>query len=146
MRDLASAPRDATTPPHRRSSPVPGGPQGTLCRHALAASATWLAQRPCPISMRPAPRDRLRPARRYSSAAPPRGLEPEREFALHMIGDRARNGDATRFSKLLEPRRNDDALAVPILPIDDHVAQIDPHAHVNALAASEVAIPFAHAA
>ena len=50
------------------------------------------------------------------------------------------------IGELLEPRRDIDALAVPVRSLDDHFAQIDADAHVDALVLGEALVPFGHAA
>ena len=63
---------------------------------------------------------------------------------LHVIGDCARNRDAAGFGQLLQPGRDDHAFAVAVLVLDDHVAEIDAHAHVDALPVGEAIVPLGH--
>jgi hypothetical protein len=60
-------------------------------------------------------------------------LEPIGQLVLHVIADGARDQDAARLCKRLEPGRDVDAVAVDVLALDDDVAEIDADAQRDAL-------------
>jgi len=49
------------------------------------------------------------------------------------LGDGARDGAAAWFGQGFQPRRDIHALAVAVLALDDHIAEIYAHSHVDAL-------------
>src|SRR5215213_7760312 len=52
-------------------------------------------------------------------------VEPDRQFVVDLIVDRAGDQDAAGFRQLLEPRRDVDAVPIDVLTVDHHVAQVD---------------------
>ena len=67
-------------------------------------------------------------------------LEAEGKLFLDFPGDLGRNADAARLRDLLEPRRDVDALAKPVLALDNHFAEIDSDANLNALVFWDVSV------
>jgi hypothetical protein len=68
------------------------------------------------------------------------------ELAPQVIVGGAGNKHAARVAELLEPRGDVDALAVAVLALDDHVAEIDAEPHVDALPVGEATVALRHAA
>ncbi len=63
-----------------------------------------------------------------------------------MVDDGARNGDAARLGQLLQPCRDIDAIAIAIVAFDNHVAEIDPDAQVDATILGKTRIALSHSA
>ena len=63
----------------------------------------------------------------------PQVLETDVEFPLDLTVDRARDADAARFGQALQPRRDIDPVAIDVVAIDDHFAQIDANAVLDPL-------------
>src|SRR5438045_219709 len=63
-----------------------------------------------------------------------------------MVDDSPRNGDAARLGQLLQPRRDIDTIAMPIFAFDNHVAEIDPDAQVDATILGKTRIALSHSA
>jgi hypothetical protein len=63
-----------------------------------------------------------------------------------MVADRARDADPARRCHCLQPRRDVDALAVNVIAIGDHVAEIDADAKSEAPLLGEVQIAVGHPA
>ena len=59
------------------------------------------------------------------------GLEGEVELAADVVVDRPRDQDAARLGELLQAGGDVDAVAVDVLAIDDHVAEIDADAELE---------------
>ena len=59
------------------------------------------------------------------------GLEDEVELAADVVVDRPRDQDAARLGKLLQARGDVDAVAVDVLAVDDHVAEVDADAELE---------------
>src|SRR6185503_8913582 len=57
-----------------------------------------------------------------------------------------RNSDPTRFSQFLQTSRDVDAVTVPVLAFDDHFAEIDADAHLNAPVLGYIRIALSHLA
>src|SRR6266851_4210994 len=55
----------------------------------------------------------------------------ERKLALHLIVGRTGKADPTALGQALQASRDVDAVPVEPRPLDDHVAQIDPHAELH---------------
>ena len=53
----------------------------------------------------------------------PPGSEPHRDLALDLVVGRAGDDDAAGVRQLLQPLGDDDAVAVDVVALDDHVAQ-----------------------
>src|ERR1700722_11306512 len=73
-------------------------------------------------------------------------LEAERQLFLNLVRHLAGNAKGPRLSKLLESRGDVDALAVPVRPLDNHLTQIDPDAHIDAVILREAGVPLRHPA
>nr|WP_287291789.1 hypothetical protein [Mesorhizobium sp.] len=69
-------------------------------------------------------------------------LEAERQLPLNLPGDLCRDTDAARVCQLLEPGRDIDALAIPVLALDDHLAKIDPDPDPDPLVLGNGGVPF----
>ena len=69
----------------------------------------------------------------------------QRELVFHVVDDGPRNGNAARLGELLQPRRDIDAIAVPILALDNHVTEIDTDAHVDAAIVCDILVALGHA-
>jgi hypothetical protein len=76
----------------------------------------------------------------------PHRLEVEGELFLDLVRHLAGNADPARIGKLLKPRGDVDPLAVPVSPVDDHLAEIDADAHVDAVVLGEASISLRHCA
>ncbi len=68
------------------------------------------------------------------------------DVLFHLVEDAAGDADTARFGQSLQTGRDVDAVAVDILLVDHHVAQVDPNAEGEALALWLVLGPFRHAA
>ncbi len=67
-------------------------------------------------------------------------LESEIEPAMHMIANRPRNADVTRWTLGLEPRRHIHNVAMYVSPIWDHIANVDADAEANGTVGGLIAI------
>src|SRR5438309_1060260 len=67
-------------------------------------------------------------------------------FVPNLLVDSLGNANTVRFRKCFEPRRNIDAVAVDILRLGDHIAQIDADPEADAFVGRDFEIPPAHAA
>jgi len=63
-----------------------------------------------------------------------------------MVADRARDADAARCRQPLQPCGDVDAVAINVVAIGDHVAEIDPDAKTQAALLGEVQIAVGHRA
>src|SRR5215831_19507441 len=63
----------------------------------------------------------------------PRSSKPSDTFCFTCSIDRSRDADAARLGELLQPRCNVDGIAVAILTLDDDIADMYPHAHIDPL-------------
>ena len=59
------------------------------------------------------------------------GLEGELELAADVVVDRPRDQDAARLGELLQAGGDVDAVAVDVLAVDDHVAEVDADAELE---------------
>ena len=95
------------------------------------------------IELHPIDRDRLADVLDLLRA---HRLEAERELLLDLVRHLAGNADAARIGKLLKARGDVDALAVPVRPLDDHLAEVDADAHVDALVLGKAGVSLRHSA
>ena len=72
-------------------------------------------------------------------------LEHDAELVAHRIAHRARDEDAARIGERLEPRGDVDAVAVDVVALDDHVAQVDADAELDAAVVLRGAVAVGHA-
>ena len=119
---------------HRRNK----GPDPTLYRGLQALAPRRKASA---IDLHPIGRDRFTDV---LDLLVPHRLKAEREFLFNLLRHLAGNADAPGIGKLLKPRGDIDAFAVPIRPLDDHLAEIDADAHVDALVLGEAGVPLRH--
>jgi hypothetical protein len=63
-----------------------------------------------------------------------------------MVADRARDADAPRRRQRLQPCRDVDAIAVNVVAVGDHVAEIDPDAKAQAALLGKIEIAVGHRA
>jgi len=63
-----------------------------------------------------------------------------------MVADRARDADAAGCGQPLQPRGDVDAVAINVVAVDDHVAEIDPDAKAQAALLGEIQIAVGHPA
>ncbi len=63
-----------------------------------------------------------------------------------MVAHRARDADAARSRQPLQPHRDVDAVAINVVAVDDHVAEIDFDAKAQALLLGEIQIAGGHRA
>jgi hypothetical protein len=61
-----------------------------------------------------------------------------------VVADRARDADAARFGQPIQPRGDIDAVAVDVIAIDNHVAEIDADAEDDALILGDTRIAVDH--
>src|SRR5690348_16083405 len=73
-------------------------------------------------------------------------LERVRQFISYLLEYGLGDTDPVRFGKRLEPRRDIDPIAVDVLRLGDHVAQVDAYAKADALVVSDAQIAMSHAA
>ena len=73
-------------------------------------------------------------------------LEAEGELLLDLLRHLARHADAAGLGQLLEPGGDVDALAVAVLALDDHLAQIDADPDLDALIVGTCGIALGEAA
>ena len=73
-------------------------------------------------------------------------LEAEGEFLLDFPGDLAGDADAAGVGELFEPCGDVDALAIAVVALDDHLAEIDADAHLNALIFRNVGVALGQSA
>jgi hypothetical protein len=76
----------------------------------------------------------------------PHVLEGVREPVADMVADGARDADAARRRQPFQPHRDVDALAVDVVAVGDHVAEIDPDAKPQAALLGEIQIAVGHRA
>ncbi|MDP9813706.1 hypothetical protein J2W42_006581 [Rhizobium tibeticum] len=69
-------------------------------------------------------------------------LEAESQLLLNLPDDLSRNTDSARVCQLLKPGRDIDALAIPVLALNDHLAEIDPDPDPDPLVLGNGGIPF----
>ena len=73
-------------------------------------------------------------------------LEAESKLLLDFPGDFAGNTNAAGVGELFEPCGDVDALAIAVVALDDHFAEIDADTDPNALVFGKVGIALGHAA
>jgi hypothetical protein len=73
-------------------------------------------------------------------------VELQGKLVIDVLDDGTRNRDAAGLGQLLQTRGNIHALAVAVLALDDHVAEIDAHARVDALVFGEAIVAPGHGA
>jgi hypothetical protein len=73
-------------------------------------------------------------------------LEREVELRLDLIVDVARDADTARLGEALEARRDVDAVAVDVVVLDDHVAEVDADAEPDTLLGRPVRFVLGHSA
>ena len=76
----------------------------------------------------------------------PIGSKPKASFFSTSFATLPETQIAARIGKLLKARGDIDALAVPVRPLDDHLAEIDADAHVDALVLGKACVSLRHAA
>ncbi len=74
------------------------------------------------------------------------GLEAKRHLLPDMTEDRLGYADAARVGNLLQPRRDVDGVAVAIVALDDDVADVQPHADVDAPVCGQAVVALGHLA
>ncbi len=80
----------------------------------------------------------------FFNRSSPLRFKPERQLVLHVIRDCARNGDAAGFRQLLQAGGDYHAFAMAVLVLDDHVAEVDAHANIDALPVGEAIVALGH--
>ena len=73
-------------------------------------------------------------------------LEAERQLFLNLVRHLAGNANGPRIGELLKASRNIDALAVPVRPLDNHLAEIDANANIDTVILREAGVPLRHPA
>src|SRR5207248_2067970 len=70
----------------------------------------------------------------------PHVLERVGELVADLVAHHPRDADAARFGQCLQPRRDVDTVAVKVVALDDHIAEIDPNAEGDALVIRDIRI------
>jgi hypothetical protein len=73
-------------------------------------------------------------------------LEAERQLFLDLVRHLAGNADAAGVGKLLEPRGDVDAFAMPVRALHDHFAEVDSDPNLDALILGQSGVPPSHSA
>src|SRR5580700_11206105 len=73
-------------------------------------------------------------------------LERVWQFIPYLFVDSLGNADAVRLRQPLQPGRDVDAVAIDVLGLGDHVAEIDADAQADALVFRDVMVAAAHCA
>ena len=76
----------------------------------------------------------------------PEALVGDVKLRLHVVVSLLREPDAARLGQLLQPRRDVDALAVPVLALDDDIAEVDADPHVDAAVLAHPVVALGHPA
>ena len=71
-------------------------------------------------------------------------LEPVRELVSHLIPDHPADADPTGLSKGLQSSGDVDAIAENVVPLGDHIAQVDPDAELNPFFRRGSRVPLGH--
>ena len=74
----------------------------------------------------------------------PRSTKSRVDPAAHVVVGRARDQDAARVAKALEPRRDIDAVAENVVAFDQHVPKVDAYAIDDALRLRHVGVALDH--
>ena len=72
-------------------------------------------------------------------------LKPEIEQAAHHLMNHIRDADAARPSQTFQPRCDIDAIAVDVVAIDDHIAEVDADPELDAVLGLEVRVVYGDA-
>ena len=71
-------------------------------------------------------------------------LERQIKAIAHLLVNASRNANPARLREAFQPRRHVDPVAVDIIAVDHHVAQIDPDAELNALVFRKIGVAFGY--
>jgi hypothetical protein len=73
-------------------------------------------------------------------------LERKGELVAHLIAHHAADADPTGFGQGFEPRRDIDPVTIDIAPVLHNVAEIDPHAELDAAIRRHIDVSLRHLA
>jgi hypothetical protein len=62
-----------------------------------------------------------------------------------LFAHRPRDADAARFGQVFEPRRDVHGVAIEVLAVDDHVAEVDPDTEMDAPVVRNIGVALDHA-